>query len=113
MELEARLGAEVAAGRVELTFSVANVGTEPVTLRFADDAAAEVDVRRGDEVVWRWRDERDPAEAGRPLRDQELSPGDTVLHRAQGPDPEPGEYVAEATVAAENADASATTRFAV
>ncbi|NIS35920.1 MAG: hypothetical protein GWN07_34470, partial [Actinobacteria bacterium] len=47
------------------------------------------------------------------LRDQQLSPGDTVLHRATWPDPEPGEYVAEATVAAENADASATTHFAV
>ena len=113
MPLEAGLEASVEAGRAELTFSVANVGTEPVTLRFAGDAAAEIVVYEGDEAVWRWRDERSPAEAGTPLRDQELTPGDTVVHRAEWPDPPAGEYSAEAVVTARNVEASARARFAV
>ncbi|MDZ7700567.1 MAG: BsuPI-related putative proteinase inhibitor [Halobacteriales archaeon] len=113
MNFEAALEADVEAGRVELTFSVANVGTEPATLQFAGDVAAEIAVRRGGEVVWTWRDERAPGDAGTPLRDQELAPGDTVVHRAIWDAPPPGEYVAEATVAARNLDASARAEFAV
>lgn len=113
MALSARLEATVEAGRAELTFSVANVGTEPVTLHFADDAAAEIVVRTDGEPVWRWRDERAGADAGTPLRDQELAPGDTVVHRATWSDPPAGEYAAEARVAARNVDESARTTFSV
>ena len=113
MSLEASLEAVVEAGRAELTFSVANVGTEPVTLRFDGDAAAEIVVSRAGEPAWRWRDERSPAEAGTPLRDQELAPGDTVVHRAVWTEPPAGDYEATAAVAARNVDASARTRFSV
>jgi hypothetical protein len=106
MALEAELVATVEAGRVELTFSVANVGTEPVTLRFDGDAAAEISVFADGERVWRWRDER-AGEAGTPLADQTLSPGDTVVHRATWDDPLAGDYTAEARVAATNVDRSA------
>ncbi len=113
MALEARLDATVEAGRAELTFSVVNAGTEPVTLRFDAAAAAEIVVSEGGEPVWTWRDERAGPEAGRPLRDQTLSPGDTVVHRATWEAPPPGAYEAEASVAATNVERSARTTFAV
>lgn len=113
MGLEPRLEATVAAGRAELTFSVANVGAEPITFRFAGDAAAEIVVRTDGETVWRWRDERSEADAGMPLRDQELGPGDTVVHRATWSNPPAGEYDAVAMVAARNVDEVARTTFTV
>lgn len=112
MSLEAELGTSVAAGRAELTFSVANVGTEPVTLRFDGDAAAEIVVFADGEPVWRWRDERADS-SGAPLADQTLSPGDTVVHRATWDDPPAGDYTAEARVAAANVDRTARTTFSV
>lgn len=113
MALEAELAATVEAARAELTFSVANVGTEPVTLRFGSDAAAEIIVFDGEEPVWRWRDERTGSDTGTPLADQTLAPGDTVVHRATWNDPSGGDYVAEATVTARNVDESARTTFSV
>lgn len=113
MALEARLQATVDAGRAELTFSVANVGTEPVTLRFDGDVAAELTVLDDDETVWRWRDERSTEAPGPPLADQTLAPGDTVVHRATWVDPPTGDYVAEAATAARNVEQSARTTFSV
>lgn len=113
MPLEASLDATVEAGRAAFTFNVANVGTEPVTLRFEADAAAEIVVLEGDERVWTWRDERGGTDAGTPLADQTLAPGDTVVHRATWDSPPSGEYVAEGSVAAANVELSARTAFAV
>lgn len=110
MPLEAQLDATVEAGRVELTFSVANAGAEPVTLEFDDDAAAEVVVREAGERIWSWRDER---VAASPLDDQRLSPGETVVHRATWDAPPPGEYDAEGAVTAANVELSARTAFSV
>ena len=112
MALEAELSATVEAGRAELTFTVANVGTEPVTLRFDGDAAAEIAVYADEERVWRWRDER-AGGTGTPLADQTLSPGDTVVHRATWDDPPAGDYTAEAGVAAANVERTASTTFSV
>lgn len=113
MGLEPRLEATVAAGRAELTFSVANVGTEPVIFRFAGDAAAEIVVKSDGDTVWRWLDERSGTNAGKPLCDQELAPGDTVVHRATWSNPPAGEYDAVARVAARNVDEMARTTFTV
>lgn len=112
MSLEAGLEASVEAGRAELTFNVANVGTEPVTLRFDGDVAAEIVVFADGEPVWGWRDER-AGSSGAPLADQTLSPGDTVVHRATWVDPPAGDYTAEASVAAANVDRTARTTFSV
>lgn len=113
MALEARLDASVEAGRAEFTFSVVNGGTEPVTLRFDTDAAAEIAVFAAGERVWHWYDERSGTDAGTPLEDQTLAPGDTVVHRATWDAPPAGDYVAEASVQAANVDRSARTSFSV
>ena len=112
MALEAQLDASVGTDRVEFTFSVVNGGTEPVTLRFAGDAAATIEVTDAGERVWTWHDER-PGADDAPLADQTLSPGDTVVHRATWTDPPTGDYRATASVAAANVDRSAWTRFSV
>lgn len=113
MALEASLDVGVEAGRVAFTFSVVNAGTEPATLRFDTDAAAEIAVYDERDRVWEWRDERPEADAETPLRDQTLAPGDTVVHRATWDGPPPGDYVVEASVAAANVDRSARTTFSV
>lgn len=113
MALEATLDAAVQAGRAELTFSVVNAGTEPVVLRFDGDAAAEIAVFDGDDRVWDWADRRPGADAGRPLDDQRLAPGDTVVHRATWDGPPAGDYQAEARVRASNVERAARTTFSV
>lgn len=110
MALDGQLDVGVSPEAVEFTFSVTNVGDEPMTLRFRSGLAADIAVYRGDAELWRWSDGRLFTQA---LWSETLAPGESLTHEAAWPDPGPGNYEAVGRLEAENAEVEASAAFTV
>ena len=120
MTLDARLDARV-DDAVTFAFTVTNPTTERVELTFRDGQSAEVlvcpaegagddDRSEPGDAVWRFGDGRAFTQA---IRTEVLAPGEQARERLTWDDPEPGSYVATASLAAEGVSASADAAFEV
>jgi archaellum component FlaG (FlaF/FlaG flagellin family) len=109
MTLEPSLTATVTDGSVTFAFRVKNTGDDPVDLRFNSGQTADVVVYDSDREVWRWAEGQMFTQM---IRDTTVVPGDEIGEEFTWTNPEPGEYVAEATLAADT-DATAKTSFTV
>lgn len=110
MTLEPSLTATVTDGSVTFAFRVENTGDDPVDLRFNSGQTADVVVYETDSKdseVWRWAEGQMFTQM---IRDTTLVPGDEIREEYTWSSPEPGEYVAEATLAADR-DVAAKTTF--
>ena len=104
--LDATLTVAPMADGVSLTLTVTNAGAGSVTLSFSDGQRAEFVAADGDGVeVWRWSDGRAFSMA---LGSETLAPGESVAYEAEWPSPPAGEHEVTASLAARDADASAT-----
>lgn len=110
MALDGHLEAVVITEAVEFAFTVTNAGDEPMSLEFRSGLGADIAVLRGGAEVWRWSDGRLFTQA---LWSETLAPGESVIHEATWPDPDPGTYEAVGRLAAENADVEASAAFTV
>lgn len=110
MTLDAHLAIESTDDAVSFDFAVTNAGESPVELRFRSGLSADVVVLAGDRAVWRWSDDQLFTQA---LRTAVLVPGERTVYEATWAAPEPGTYEAVATLAAENAEATARATFEV
>ena len=95
---------------VRFQFTVVNSGDTPVELTFRDACKADFAVYEGDEEVWRYSDDRMFAQV---LTTADLQPGETAAFEETWPDPEPGDYTAEATLRVRERDVTARTPFSV
>ncbi|MFB6173012.1 MAG: BsuPI-related putative proteinase inhibitor [Halobacteriales archaeon] len=110
MSLEGRLAVTVSRGGVELSFTVSNPTTEPVGLAVPEDGLVEFVVSREDTEVWR----RSGGGVGTPTSpDGSLAPGESFSEAATWSDPDPGEYVAEATLRTATDEVRGRTAFEV
>lgn len=102
---------EVTVGEdVEFSFSVVNAGDTPIELTFRDACRADFAVYGDDAERWRYSDGRMFAQS---VSKAEFQPGETATFEAVWPDPDPGEYTAEATLRVTELNASARTPFSV
>lgn len=101
---------EVTVGdEVSFSFRVVNAGDTPIELTFRDACRADF-VVYGDGERWRYSDETAFAQM---VSTAEFQPGETATFEASWPDPEPGEYTAEAVLRVVERDATARTPFSV
>lgn len=108
--LETSLEVTVGDG-VTFEFTVANADAAPVDLEFRDAGRADFAVRTEDgEEAWRWSEGRMFAQAVESAR---LEPGEEATFVEEWPDPDPGDYTAEATLRVRERDVSARTAFSV
>ena len=107
--LEAALEVTVGDG-VAFSFSVVNAGDRPVERTFRDACRADFAVCAGKREVWRYSDGRAFAQT---VSTAEFQPGETATFETVWPDPEPGEYTAEATLRVSEEPAIARTPFSV
>ena len=111
--LETALEVTVGAG-VAFRFAVVNAGDTPVELTFRDACRADFAVIDGEEEVWRYSDGRAFAQT---LTEANLQPGEGAAFEEIWPDPDPGDYTAEATLRVRERererDISARTPFSV
>ena len=110
MSLDGRLDVDADEREVRFDFTVTNAGDAPVDLRFRSGQVADVAVLAGGEVVWRWSAGRGFTQA---LVEHRLAPGASETASMTWPDPEPGEYEAVASLAAEGTAVEARARFSV
>jgi len=115
---------EVTVGNgVVFRFTVSNGTGGPVELTFRDGCRADFAVRRedgeddgdgedgeGGEEVWRWSEGRMFTQAVGHAR---LEPGEEAVFEEEWPDPESGDYTAEATLRATEHDVREETPFSV
>jgi len=108
---------EVTVGNgVTFRFAVSNGTGGPVELTFRDGCRADFAVRREDdgdgedEEVWRWSEGRSVT---RETGHARLEPGEEAVFEESWPDPEPGDYTAEATLRVAEHDVRAETPFSV
>ena len=108
---------EVTVGNgVTFRFAVSNGTGGPVELTFRDGCRADFAVRREDggdgedEEVWRWSEGRSFTQETGHAR---LEPGEEAVFEESWPDPEPGDYTAEATLRVAEHDVRAETPFSV
>lgn len=109
MTLEADLDVDV-DGSVTFVFEVVNAAPQSREVTYRGGLGADVAVYEGDREVWRYSDGRAFTQA---LRSVVLEPGESVRHEATWADPSPGEYTAEASLVATDADVSVRTAFSV
>ncbi len=103
-------GLEVTVGNeVSFSFTVTNAGDTPIELTFRDACRADF-VVYDDGERWRHSDGRTFAQT---ISTAEFQPGETATFEAIWPDPEPGEYTAEATLRVIERNATARTPFSV
>jgi len=108
--LDSSLEVTVGSG-VAFRFTVSNGTGGPVELTFRDGCRADFAVRRGDgEEVWRWSEGRMFTQAVGHAR---LEPGEEAVFEEEWPDPESGDYTAEATLRATEHDVREETPFSV
>jgi len=109
--LDCSLSIDVRDDRVAFTYEVTNPDDEPIDLQFSDGQESDLAIEddHGTEV-WRWSDGRMFAQM---LQQKHLAPGETATYEFEWGNPDPGEYEATATLAANNADCEATTAFEV
>ena len=103
---------EVTVGEeVKLRFTVVNASDEAVELTFRDSGRADFAVyTEADEEVWRWSDGRMFMQV---IQYSDLQPGQEATFTESWPDPEPGDYTAEATLRAVEHDVVSRTPFSV
>lgn len=107
--LESSLEVTVGGDSVSFHFTVSNGGDTPVELTFRDACKADFAVH-GDGEVWRYSDDRTFAQM---LTTAELQPGEAASFDAKWPDPDTGDYTAEATLRVVERDVIARTPFSV
>ena len=107
--LEPRLEVTVGDG-VRFRFVVVNAGDTPVDLTFRDACRADFAVFEDGEEIWRYSDGRAFAQA---LSTADLQPGESATFEQSWPDPEPGDYTAEATLRVLEDEVVARTPFSV
>ena len=99
---------------VRFQFTVVNGSDRPVELTFRDACKVDYAVYEGDEEVgeevWRYSDGRMFTQV---LTNADLQPGETATFEETWPDPNPGDYTAEATLRVMEHDVSARTPFSV
>jgi hypothetical protein len=113
VSLDAHLDVAPTPDAVEFTCTVENAGVESVDLEFRNGMTADVAVfpeSETDEAVWRWSDGRMFTQA---LRTVTLAPGESLTEALTWPDPSPGSYTAEASLAAADVEAVARATFDV
>ncbi|WP_416839362.1 BsuPI-related putative proteinase inhibitor [Haloferax sp. DFSO52] len=104
--LDATLTVAPMTDSVSLTLTVENVEHESIDLSFADGQRAEfVAVDDEGSEVWRWSDGR---AFGMMLGSETLAPGESVEYGAEWSSPPAGEFEVTGSLAASDADASAT-----
>ena len=102
---------EVTVGEdVSFRFTVSNGTDGPVELTFRDAGRADFTVRRDDEEVWRYSEGRMFSQA---IGHARLEPGEEAVFEEEWPDPEPGDYTAEAALRVDEFDVHAETPFSV
>lgn len=103
---------EVTVGdHVRFRFTVSNGAGEPVELTFRDGGRADFAVRGGDgEELWRWSEGRMFTQN---IGHARLEPGEEAVFEEEWPDPDPGDYTAEATLRVDEYDVRAETPFSV
>jgi hypothetical protein len=103
---------EVTVGNdVTFRFTVSNGTGGPVELTFRDGCRADFAVRREDGTeVWRWSEGRMFTQA---IGHARLEPGEEAAFEEEWPDPEPGDYTAEAALQVAEHDVRAETPFSV
>lgn len=107
--LETALAVTVGDG-VTFSFSVVNAGDTPVELTFRDACRVDFVVYADDREAWRYSDGKTFAQA---LSKAEFQPGETATFDVTWPDPNPGEYTAEATLRVIERSVAARTPFSV
>ena len=95
---------------VTFRFTVVNGGDTPVELTFRDACRADFAVYENDTEVWRYSDGQMFAQA---LSTADLQPGESAAFEATWPDPDPGDYTAEATLRVTQGELSERTPFSV
>lgn len=109
MTLEPSLTATGTDGSVTFTFRVENTGDDPVDVRFNSGQTADVVVYETDSKdseVWRWAEGQMFTQM---IRDTVLAAGEEIHEEYTWNSPEHGDYVAEATLAADRDVAAETT----
>jgi hypothetical protein len=107
--LDASLEVTVGDG-VRFRFVVTNPGDTPIELTFRDACRADFAVYEGDEEVWRYSDGKAFSQV---LTSADLQPGEAATFEETWPNPEPGDYTAEATLRVLEEEISARTPFSV
>ncbi|WP_439026150.1 BsuPI-related putative proteinase inhibitor [Haloarchaeobius sp. DT45] len=111
MSLSGTLDATATDDGVTFTFTVENTGTGHVDLQFSDGQTHDVVVLEDEDTqVWSWAEGRMFMQM---LQEETIEPGEHVTYECTWEDPEPGSYVAEAFLAASNADCEASAEFSV
>jgi hypothetical protein len=99
--LVGHLDVVVGEAGVAFAFVATNPDADPVDVTFRSGQVADIAVYGNDRAeVWRWSDDRMFTQA---VRTETVEPGGSLSHRAVWEDPEPGEYVAEASLEATDA----------
>ena len=107
--LDASLEVTVGDG-VAFSFTVVNGGDTPVELTFRNACRADFAVYADGEEVWRYSDGRMFAQM---ITEAELQPGESATFEETWPDPDPGDYTAEATLRVTDHEVTARTPFSV
>lgn len=107
--LDAALDVTV-GGEVRFRLVVSNAGDTPVDLTFRDACRADFAVYEDGEERWRYSDGRAFAQV---LTNADLQPGERATFEAAWPEPEPGDYTAEATLRVIEHDVTRRTPFSV
>ena len=110
MDLDVSVSAAVADDHVTFTLRAENAGRDPVSLTFGSGQTAEFVVSSDDDVVWRWSDGRMFTQR---VREETLAAGEDLVTEGQWPDPSPGSYAVEATLATTAEYPAASTTFDV
>lgn len=95
---------------VRFRLVVSNAGDTPVDLTFRDACKADFAVYEDDVERWRYSDGRAFAQV---LTQADLQPGEQATFEAEWPEPEPGDYTAEATLRVLENDVVRKTPFSV
>jgi len=95
---------------VAFSFTVVNGGDRPVELTFRDACRADFAVYADGEEVWRYSDGRMFAQM---ITEAELQPGESATFEETWPDPDPGDYTAEATLRVTDHEVTARIPFSV
>ncbi len=107
--LESALEVTVGDG-VQFSFSVVNAGDTPIELTFRDACRADFAVYADGVEIWRYSDDKAFTQA---ISTAKFQPGETAEFESVWPDPEPGEYTAEATLRVSERTVSSRTPFSV
>lgn len=103
--LEGTLSATVDSDAVEFSYTIENVGSNPITANYRDGQKFDIVVEADGDEAWRWSHNRMFTMA---LEEKTFSPGESVTYEATWDNPDEGTYTATATCAANTHSARAT-----